>query len=231
MRNFVLVPGAWHGGWCWRRLVPLLREAGHAAHPITLTGLGERAHLATPETGLEVHVRDVLGVLECEDLREVILVGHSYAGCVAAGVAARAPERLARLAILDGFLPADGQSLGDLKGAAWVERIAERAHRAGCAWLVPPPDNDTFGVTDPADADWLRRKLTPHPLRAFLEPVRIARPLAREGFGKTYIQCRLPGERAWETPDPAFERVELEAGHDAMLSAPRALADLLLKLA
>ncbi|MCW8129604.1 MAG: alpha/beta fold hydrolase [Planctomycetota bacterium] len=230
MPSFVLIPGAWHGGWCWRRLLPLLRAAGHEAFPVTLTGLGERAHLAAPDVGLATHIQDVLGVLAAEDLREVVLVGHSYAGCVATGAASRAPDRIAHLAILDGFLPEDGQSLAQLKGAAFVERVTARAARAGCPWLVPPPDDDDFGVTDPADLAWMKARLTPQPLQTFLEPVALARPVEREAFGKTFIQCRLPGEARWRSPNPAFRDVEMEAGHDAMISAPRALADLLLGL-
>src|SRR6266511_3487775 len=97
MAVFVLVHGGFHGGWCWRRVAPHLRAAGHEVYTPTLTGLGERAHLATPETGLDTHIRDVLGVLAFEDLRDVVLVGHSMAGMVVTGVAERAPDRLAHL--------------------------------------------------------------------------------------------------------------------------------------
>src|SRR5579862_6453256 len=101
MATFVLVHGAWHGGWCWRKLTPLLRAAGHEVFAPTLTGLGERAHLATPEVGLSFHVQDVVNVLVYEDLHEVVLVGHSYGGMVITGVTGQAPERLAQLVYLD----------------------------------------------------------------------------------------------------------------------------------
>src|SRR5688500_14644198 len=108
--TFILVHGAWHGGWCWRKVVPLLRAAGHAAHAPTLTGLGERVHLATPEVGLDTHVRDVLNLLEYEDLSGVVLVGHSYGGLVIASAAEHAPERLAHLVYLDADIREDGQA-------------------------------------------------------------------------------------------------------------------------
>src|SRR5437660_801825 len=110
MATFVLVHGAWHGGWCWRKLMPLLRSAGHAVWTPTLTGLGERAHLGNPDVGLSTHVQDVVNVLEYEDLSNVVLVGHSYGGMVITGVAHQMPGRLAHLVYLDAFVPKDGQS-------------------------------------------------------------------------------------------------------------------------
>src|SRR5262245_30690572 len=114
MTSLVLVHGGWEAGWCWRKVVPLLRDAGHEVFAPTLTGLGERKHLASPEVGLDTHVQDIVGVLESEELDEVILVGHSYGGMVIAGVAERVPERLAQLVYLDAFVPEDGQSTLDL---------------------------------------------------------------------------------------------------------------------
>src|SRR3954453_21148411 len=107
MATFVLVHGAWHGGWCWRRVAPLLRVAGHAVYTPTLTGLGERAHLLTREVGLETHIRDTVNVLECEELNDVILVGHSYGGIVITGTAERAPERVGHLVYLDAMVTLD----------------------------------------------------------------------------------------------------------------------------
>ena len=230
MASFVLIPGAWHGGWCWKRLTPFLREAGHAVYPLTLTGLGERAHLARADTGLETHVRDVAGVLESEEIRDAVLVGHSYAGMVATGAAGSAPQRVKHVVILDGFLPADGQSLVDLKGDVFLERVKDRAKRAGCPWLVPPPEDEDFDLTDAEDIRWMRSKLTPHPLRSFTEPVKIAHPLEAGRFGRTFLQCRLPGQPEWKPPNAHFSRVEIEAGHDAMISAPQLLARTLLGL-
>src|SRR5713101_4428932 len=111
MATFVLVQGGWVGGWYWKRVTPLLSAAGHEVFAPTLTGLGERAHLAAPDIGLETHIQDVLGVLTYEDLSNVVLVGHSYGGMVITGVAERAPERLAHLVYFDAFVPTDGQAL------------------------------------------------------------------------------------------------------------------------
>src|SRR5262245_52546214 len=113
MTTFVLVHGSMHGGWCWRRAVPLLRDAGHEVYTPTLTGLGERAHLAHPGIDLDTHIRDVLGVLEYEGLRGVVLVGHSYGAPVVTGVADRDPERVAQIVSLDGAVPDDGQAVLD----------------------------------------------------------------------------------------------------------------------
>ena len=230
MASFVLIPGAWHGGWCWKRLAPLLRGASHAVYPITLTGLGERAHLAKTDTGLETHVRDVVNIMEWEELREAVVVGHSYAGMDAAGVAGRMPGRVKHVVILDGFLPADGQSLADIKGAEFLDRCRDRAERGGCPWLVPPPKDATFDLKEPQDIAWLRAKLTPHPLRSFTEPVRIEHPLAEGDFGRTFLQCWLPGQPHWKAPQDSFRRVEIEAGHDAMIDAPELMARTLLDL-
>ena len=117
MTTYVLVHGAWHGGWCWRRVVRDLMALGSEVYAPTLTGLGERAHLASLEVGLETHIRDVLGVLEAEDLADVVLVAHSYAGIVCSAVADRASKRIARLVYLDAVVPQDGQCLYDCASA------------------------------------------------------------------------------------------------------------------
>src|SRR6266516_1091932 len=114
MATFVLDHGGFHGGWCWKRVTPHLRAAGHEVYAPTLTGLGERCHLASPETNLSTHIQDILNVLSYEDLTDVVLVGHSCSGMVITGVADRAPERVTRLVYLDAFVPEDGQALRDL---------------------------------------------------------------------------------------------------------------------
>src|SRR5438132_4781326 len=117
MATFVVVPGASAGAWSWNRLViPMLRRKGHDVYAVTLTGLGERIHLASPEVDLETHIQDVVNVLFYEDLRDVVLVGHSYGGMVITGVADRAPERLRQLVYLDAAVPSDGQAIADLSG-------------------------------------------------------------------------------------------------------------------
>src|SRR4051812_1484157 len=114
MATFVLVPGAWMGGWCWKKLTPGLQAAGHQVYTPTLTGLGERVHLARPEIDLDTHTQDIVNLLEFEEARDVILVGHSYAGTVVTSVADRVPERLSMLVYLDSGAPPDGKSVFDL---------------------------------------------------------------------------------------------------------------------
>ena len=235
MATYVLVHGAWHGGWCWKKLTPLLRAAGHEVVVPTLTGLGERAHLARPEVGLATHVEDVVQVLTYEDLHGVVLVGHSYAGMVIAAVADRVPERVAQLVYLDAFVPDNGQALLDLLPPPLREASLEQARTAGEGWQVPAPPPERFGVTDAADLAWVRPRLLPQPLQTFTEPLRLGRPDLSPA-PRTYIACTVGSatfqpfaERA--RTDPAWRYRELATGHDAMVMTPRELAQLLLELA
>lgn len=138
MATFVLVPGAWYGGWGWQRVAPRLRAAGHEVYTPTLTGLGERAHLLTPEIGVQTHVQDLLGVLEYEDLSAVTLVAHTYGAMIATAAAERAAHRLTQLAFIDGLVPADGQSLLELLGPRSTAFWQEQARRYGDGWKLPP---------------------------------------------------------------------------------------------
>lgn len=231
MASYVLVHGAWHGGWCWARVARLLRDAGHEVFTPTLTGLGERAHLARPEIDLAHHVQDVVAVLESEELRSVTLVGHSYGGMVVTGVAARAAPRLAHLIYLDAFVPAPGQALLGLIAPERAEGMREAARTQGDGWRVPPWAPERYGVTSARDIEWLSRRLTPHPLRT-LEQASEAGPPAR---GKlSYIYCtktstgsfdrfaeRLRDDRKW-----AFH--EVKTGHDAMVTTPGEIAKILM---
>jgi pimeloyl-ACP methyl ester carboxylesterase len=165
MARFVLVHGAWHGGWCWKKVTPLLRAAGHAVYTPTLMGLGERVHLLSPDIDLATHITDIVNVIEYEDLHEVILVGHSDAAMVITGVAQCVPGRLAHLVYLDALFPMEE----DRSWAALVRRhqpaIAAMAdaqiRESGERWLLPPPSGEMlFGITDPTDWEWVRSRLT-----------------------------------------------------------------------
>ena len=162
MATFLIAHGAWSAAWGWKKMRPLLQARGHALYTPTYTGLGERAHLASREVGLETHIADVLGTLEFEDLRDVVLVGHSYGGMVATGVADRARARLRRLVYLDAFVPRDGQSLLDLLPADVRERMREAARTAGDGWRVPP--NPVPPDTSETDLAWLMPRRVMHPL-------------------------------------------------------------------
>lgn len=188
MATYVLVHGAWHGGWCWKKVTPLLRAAGHDVFTPTLTGLGERVHLLTPAVGLETHIQDVLGVVHYEDLRQVILVGHSYGGMVITGVAHQATDRLAHLVYLDAFVPHDGQCLLDLPPPEMAAAQREQAKTIGDGWRVPPLPLEAFGVTDQADLRWAGPKVGDQPRLTFEQPVRYASE-AGAALPRTYISC------------------------------------------
>ncbi len=227
--TFVLVHGACHGGWCWSRVAPLLRAAGHDVFTPTLTGFGERAHLLTADVGPATVVQDVVAVLECEELTDVVLVGHSFGALVALGVADRVPERLARIVILDGVLVEPGEpGFAGLPPEAGPERIA----RAAGGLTYPPPPATNFGVSEPDDVAWLERRLTPHPLRTYTESFGLRAPLGN-GVPVTYLCCTDPPYPAVHSAHAIVRREgwelrELATGHDAMISAPDLTAQALL---
>lgn len=228
--TYVLVHGACHGGWCWSRVAPLLRAAGHAVFTPTLTGFGERAHLLGPDTGPATVVQDVVAVLECEELSEVVLVGHSFGALVALGVADRVPQRLARLVLLDGVVVEPGEpGFAGLPPEAARERIA----LAAGGLTYPPPPAANFGVSDPDDLAWVTRRLTPQPLRTYTEPFGLRAPLGN-GVPVTYVCCTDPPYPAVHSAHAIAAREgwawrELATGHDAMITAPALTAQELLR--
>jgi len=232
MTTFVLVHGAWHGGWCWQRVAWLLRVAGHDVYTPTLTGLGERAHLLGPEIRLHTHVQDIVGVLEYEDLRDVVLVGHSYSGMVITGVAEQAAERLRHLVYLDAFVPVDGQSMNDLLAPEVVTVFNEQARLEGNGYGIPPL-SDSFGITAADDLAWVRARLGMHPLNTHLDPVQLSNQLAHR-LPRTYLYCGGPILKAVADrlrSDPDWHVLDFETGHDAMVTEPEALSRLLGDLA
>jgi pimeloyl-ACP methyl ester carboxylesterase len=225
---FVLVHGAWHGGWCWNKMIPLLRAAGHAVFAPTLTGLGERAHLLAPGIDLSTHVDDVVGVLEYEDLNDVILIGHSYGGMVISGVAERAASRLRHLVHLDAFLPEDGKAVWDY-GPGDV--LDEMANSQGDGWRLPSYMTAAdFGVTDPDDAAWVDARLGAQPYKTFTERL-VLTAGAGDGVSRSYILTTqdLFVSHADRARENGFDYHELlSAGHDAMITRPAELVELLL---
>jgi pimeloyl-ACP methyl ester carboxylesterase len=229
MATFLIAHGAWSGGWSWKKIRERLRGRGHEVFTPTYTGLGERAHLARPEFGLETHVQDVLGVLEYEDLSGVILLGHSYGGMVATAAADRAPGRIRRLAYLDAFAPRDGQSLLDLVAPEERARRLALAGAEGDGWRMapnpPPPD------TGAEDLAWITPRRVPLALRAFEEPAKLTG--AVEKLPRSYIYCTKarPGDVFRPFRDRAHEEgwqcFDLEASHSPNVTAPEALTDVL----
>jgi pimeloyl-ACP methyl ester carboxylesterase len=227
MATFLVAHGAWSAGWAWKKMRPLLRERGHELFTPTYTGLGERAHLLTPAVDLDTHIQDLLGVLECEDLREVILVGHSYGGMVATGVADRAPERIARLVYLDAFAPRNGQSTLDLGSpTAWNKLASDE-------WRVPP--NPLPPDTSASDAAWIAPRRVAHPRRALEQPIRLAG--AVEKLPRTYIYCTRPApsdsfrQFAERAKKEGWQYLEIDASHNPHITNPGALAQMLYGIA
>ncbi|AEW98375.1 alpha/beta hydrolase [Streptantibioticus cattleyicolor] len=239
MSTYLLVHGAWHSGPCWDRVVPLLESAGHRVFAPSLTGLGERKHLRGPEVGLDTHVDDVVGLITGEDLDEVVLVGHSYAGLVISSAANDVPDRVGHLVYLEAMVPEHGESAVDVMPV--TQGVIDRAVNCEPGWLVPPlpelpPPAGLFGVTDPADAAWLRSMLSDQPVRCLQQPVRLDNP-AVDAIPRTHIHCTVRPEGFPRRPVPATQPNgtpaqvwELATGHDAMVTAPDELAALLLKL-
>ena len=227
--TFVLVHGAWHGGWCWTKVRDLLQAAGHQVFTPTLTGLGSRSHLLRPETDLDTHIQDVATELDYEDLHEVILVGHSYAGMVISGVAEKSKGRLAQLVYLDAFLPENGKSLTNY----WQPKVDEQIVASG---RLPLPDwthKEMFDVKDPKDTAWMRSRLSDQPYKTFTQAVHFSSDNLRN-LSRTYILTstgRIFTEAAARAKQEGFNYHELpSAGHDAMITEPEALAGILLGL-
>lgn len=233
MATVVLVHGGWFGGWVWKYVTPHLRDAGHEVFTPTLTGLGERVHLATPDVGLGTHIQDIINVLEYEDLQQVVLVGHSYGGMVITGVADRAASRIEQLIYIDAFVPEDGQSLHDLTPAPAETRryYQELAASQGDGWRIPLEPEWRTGPLDLLP--WLNERWTDHPLKCFEEPLTLHCP-EQAPPPRTYIRCTenhatgMLFEKFATAPD--WRVRELAAEHAAMVSAPQKLARLLLEL-
>lgn len=235
--TFVLVHGAWHGAWCWRHVLPLLRTAGHDAHAVTLTGVGERAHLLRRDITLRTHVSDVVNLVRCEELADVVIVGHSYGGLVITGAAdALLAEGVAlrHLIYVDAVVPHTGECWASHHGAELVAaRLA--AAEADPHGALPPPDAALFGLRGDAAA-WVNRRQTPHPFGLYQEPLHVDDQRLAQ-VPRTFIDCTDP---AWPSiapmrvrvrREPGWRVVEIPTGHDVMVSAPDALAKALLACA
>ena len=236
MATLVLVHGAWHGGWCWARVAPHLREAGHDVYTPTMTGFGERSHLLSPEVGLETNITDIENVLAWEDLDKVILVAASYAGMVTTCVADRRPERIAALVYQNAFIAADGVAQNDLLPDWRREMIEQELAAAEDAWRMPPPDPELFGVTDPADAAWIAAKMAPQSAKTFQDAARVSG--AHEAItNRTYIRATGYPNTTFDRylaeaeADPGWRTHVLETSHDAMITAPGDIVRILLEVA
>ncbi|GAB2965888.1 alpha/beta hydrolase [Amycolatopsis acidiphila] len=232
MSTFVLVHGAWHGGWVWQRVAPLLRAAGHEVHTPTLTGVSDRAHLLNPSVGLGTHIEDVVALVEAYDADDVVLVGHSYGGQVVTGVADRIPDRLSLRVYLDAFVGDDGEAAIELQPETVAGHYRESVAGPGFGWLIPVRSLQVLGVTEQSDVDWLGARLTPHPWLTYTEPLRLTG--AADTVPAAFVECtdwmrvfRAHAERAEARGWPVRT---VATGHEAMVTAPKELADVLLDL-
>ena len=230
--DYVLVHGAWHGAWCWRRVLPGLWAAGHRAFAVSLTGVGERAHLLRPDIRLQTHADDVCAVIEAEELQGAVLVGHSYGGMVITAVADRLADRLSHLVYLDAVVPEPGESWSS--GHAPETRAARRAAISATGTL-PPADPAAFGLQG-EDAAWVARRQTPQPGGVYDDPLHFdAQRIKR--LPRTFIDCTSPAlatidvMRRRVRAAPGWKVVEIATGHDPMVSAPDELLAALLAVA
>lgn len=223
-KTFLVCHGAWGGGWSWKKMHPLMQAAGHRLVTPTYTGLGERAHLANPSIDLDTHIADVLNVIRYEDLSDIVLLGHSYGGMVATGVADRARDRITQLIYLDAFVPDDGQSLFDLNepGRASLRELAQ----AGDGWRVQP--NPTPPDTPPEDVEWLNARRVDMPIKCFETPLKLhggALALPRSYIYATRITPADTFGRfaARARSEPGWRCYDIDASHSPAVSAPEKL--------
>jgi len=230
MTDYVLIHGAWWGSWCWSRVRDLLAAEGHRVFAPTLTGLADRSHNLTRDVGLDTHITDVVNLIRWEDLRDIVLVGHSYGGVIARHVADRVPDRIGSLVYLDAFVPDDGKALFDYHPDGG-KSLRELAAAHGDGWKVPPPPASFFGIRA-ADAEWVARQCTAHPLSTLETPAHLSGDCDRiPAIG--YIHARDSGDLFARFYARAGERDwwqdELACGHGVMLNMPNELTALLLR--
>jgi pimeloyl-ACP methyl ester carboxylesterase len=234
MATFILVHGTGCGGWVWQKLTPLLRAGGHEVYTPTLTGVGDRSHLLDCGVDLFTHITDVTSLIEYEDLTDVVLVGHSYAGMVITAVAAKVPERLSEVVYLDAYLPDEGQSEADL----WPKEMRKEIFKDFVAGkgVRQPPSLGFLGITDLEMGDWVKARMTPHPLATYNQPAPVGNSKSA-ALPHIYIHCTagptapLFATFAKKAKEKDWEVYELATGHMVMLTLPHDLATILLNLA
>jgi pimeloyl-ACP methyl ester carboxylesterase len=235
MSTFVLVHGAWHGGWCYKSVAQILRKAGHEVYTPTLTGLGERSHLMSPAVNLDTHVQDIVNVIRWEELSDLVLCGHSYGGMVITGVADKVPDQIKALVYLDAFVPSKGEAIADGLDPETLAGMRNEAKQNGDGYLMSPIPAEVFKVNE-RDAAWVNDMCVKHPLVCFEQEIFLTGAYAQVRK-RTYVLAT-----SWGSPPPspfipiaerlkadkAWKVVNLPYGHDVMVDLLRETADILL---
>jgi pimeloyl-ACP methyl ester carboxylesterase len=231
-RTFVLVHGAWHGGWCWRRVTDRLERAGHKVYAPSLTGLADRSHLMSKDINLDTHITDIVNLVKWKDLTDVCLVAHSYGGWPVSGAIEQALDRIASVVFVDAFLPEDGQRGFDFASEFSRKALLEAVAKGEAG--RPAPKAEMFKVNE-ADRAWVDSKLTPQPNGVALQPIRLTG--AREKVvRKAYIRAPLYPQPAFDAAyartkaDPTWRTYEVDGGHDVMVDRPDRLTEILLEV-
>ncbi len=228
MSNFVLVHGGMIGGNCWKKVSNSLKEKQHTVSAPTLTGIGERKHLAHPSVDLKTHVEDVLNTIFYEELDDIILVGHSYGGMVITGVADKIPEKIKKLVYVAAVLPMNGESMFDAVGPEISSALFNSAQEYN-KWLVPPGTPQSYGIDIPEEVKWFNSMSTPHPLKSFQQKLFFKTSSFRE-MNKVYVRCLQDSaltSMATRAKDMQIPIYEIDTGHFPMLTYPDALVRLL----
>ncbi len=238
MATIVLVHGAYQGGWCWKKVVDLLSAEHLSVITPTLTGLGERSHLLSSRVNLSTHITDIVNVLKYEELHDVILVGHSYAGMVISGAAEVVPDKIKHLVYLDAILPVDGETMIDIQPSI-KSRAGEIIVSGEKVVVLVPPALGVFGVDRPEDVAWMQPLLTPHPYASYTEPIKITNPKV-SCIRKTYLLSEIQAsQESRHAHELAFERAQgglwsrekIPGPHAAMVTHPKELSKKILELA
>ena len=232
--HFLLIHGAWHGGWVWNEISEILRYQRYSVSTPTLTGLGEKKHLLSSKITIETFIEDVVNHIVFENLNNIILVGHSFAGSVISGVADRLKDRIQKLIYFDAMILIDGQKPFDITPKETVEQRIELAKNFGHNISIPAPSADAFGVFDIKKSLLLEEKLTPHPLSTYQSKLTIKNEIGN-GIPLFYIFCNDPVYKSLESSREVVRKLkwpifELNAGHDAMLTHPKETLNLLMKI-
>lgn len=235
MSTFVLIHGAWHGGWCWRDVKVLLESSGHRVLTPTMVGLAERADLISKDLTLDFLIDDIANTFEVEDVQDAIVVGHSFGGSMISGVTERAPERITQLVYLDAAVLTNGESMFDCQPKELVEERLRAARESSGGLSLPTPDCEKLGILDAAQCAYVQQHLTPHPLGTYTSPLNLKRAPG-DGFPCTYIPCVDPDYTPlnWSRDRArafGWPIIPIATGHDAMISAPDELAQILLGIA